>query len=419
MEINNVMTYTVNSKVNVENSSMAEQHDETKSLAEAALSRAFGGAVSLDTGASVAGRDYVIRFTVLDGPGALPPQIIVKRARDWGGAYDPTSTDPRNPAWGLLDDWASLQFLNEVAADDGLAPRFLAGDAEAGLLAIEDLGSGDRPDQVLLGSDAAEAERALVELAATLGRLHARTTGKQPVFERIRAALGPPRPPERDPYATLGQALRATIDVLGIAAPAGLDDEMRTLAQALQHPGSFGAFTHGDPCPDNWLRVNGTLRLLDFERARYRHALLDGVYGRIHFPTCWCVNRSPAHLPPRMEQAYRAALQQGCPEAVDDTLFGRAVVVGCAYWAVTMCEWIVGRPAWYLPPAPMEHDESWGIATVRQRALLRSDILARTTEEFGYLEAIGATFAALAAHLRTVWPPDADAMPLYPAFRTA
>jgi hypothetical protein len=65
----------------------------------------------------------------------------------------------------------------------------------------------------------------------------------------------------------------------------------------------------------------------------------------------------------------------------------------------------------------MAHDHEWGISTVRQRVLLRSDIFARTTQEFGYLEAIGASFAALAARLRRDWPPEADAMPFYPAFR--
>lgn len=65
----------------------------------------------------------------------------------------------------------------------------------------------------------------------------------------------------------------------------------------------------------------------------------------------------------------------------------------------------------------MEHDRQWGISTIRQRALVRSDILARTTQEFGYLEAIGSVFAALATRLREIWPAEADAMPLYPAFR--
>ncbi len=118
-----------------------------------------------------------------------------------------------------------------------------------------------------------------------------------------------------------------------------------------------------------------------------------------------------------MEAAYRAELIQGCPEVADDTLFYHAVVEACAYWAIDMCQWIIQREAWYDPPKPMQHDRPWGIATLRQRALVRSDILTRTTQEFGHLEAVGATFAEIATKLRTIWPPEADAMPLYPAFR--
>jgi Mn-containing catalase len=47
---------------------------------------------------------------------------------------------------------------------------------------------------------------------------------------------------------------------------------------------------------------------------------------------------------------------------------------------------------------------------------MRSDILAKTTEEFGHMEAIGATVHAIAAKLRATWP-EADRMPYYPAFR--
>lgn len=391
--------------------------DETKPIAERVLASTFGGPIQRGAGTNLAGREHVFRFEVLDGPAAAPPSVVIKRARTWPGVYDPASTDPANPAWSLLDDWASLQLLTDVAGDVALAPRFIGGDKHVGLIAIEDLGSGERPDQLLLGSDAGALETALVELAARLGTLLARTSGQQREFERIRDGLGPRRPPDDDPIVALVPALRATIDLLGLAPPPGLDDDLRTLTVAIQHPGPFLAFIHGDPCPDSWLRVDGKLRLLDFERAQFRHALLDGVYGRIHFPTCWCVNRIPAHLPPRMEVAYRAELRKGCPEADDETLFGRAVVVACAFWTVRMCDWIGQRRAGYEPAAPIQRDHVWGSATMRQRVLARSDLLTRTTQEFSYLEAIGATFAAIATRLRTVWPPAADAMPLYPAFR--
>jgi len=39
------------------------------------------------------------------------------------------------------------------------------------------------------------------------------------------------------------------------------------------------------------------------------------------------------------------------------------------------------------------------------------------TEEYGYLESVGATLRMIAEKLRARWPPEADAMPYYPAFR--
>src|ERR687886_1529923 len=120
---------------------------ETRDLTEKLLAAAFGGPLRLDAGQTVEGRDYVVRFGVLEGPDGAPASVIAKRGRSWGGAYDPDSDDPHNPAWGIFGDWAALQFLNEVAGDAAVAPQFYGGDRNAGLIAIEDLGSGERPDQ--------------------------------------------------------------------------------------------------------------------------------------------------------------------------------------------------------------------------------------------------------------------------------
>jgi hypothetical protein len=375
------------------------------------LAATFHGSIQLDAGSPIANRDHVFRFTLVDGPVTAPASVIVKRAREWGGVYDPDTTDPWNPAWALLSDWAGLQLLSTVAGDLGLAPHFYAGDQQHGLLVIEDLGSGDRPDQLLLGNNPESAAATLIELATLLGAMHARTIEHQATFDRICATIGRRPTTERDLTATLGVALHATLDVLGITPPTALDTDLTRLITAIQQPGPFLAYTHGDPCPDNWLRAAGTLRLLDFERGTFRHALLDGVYGRILFPTCWCVNRLPSHLPGAMQAAYRTALAAGCPTATDDRRFGHAVVEACAYWAIEMCEWIVERPAWYAPPRLLTRDQQWGIATLQQRALVRADVLVDTVAEYRHLEAIGTTFALIAAKLRSLWPSAADAMP--------
>src|SRR5688572_27535426 len=107
---------------------MAITTDETRTLAETVLTDTFGGTVRLGAGTNLDGGEHVFRFEVVNAPAAAPPSVVVKRARSWPGVYDPSSTDPSNPAWPLLEEWASLQFLTEVAGDMELAPRFLGGD---------------------------------------------------------------------------------------------------------------------------------------------------------------------------------------------------------------------------------------------------------------------------------------------------
>ena len=213
----------------------------------------------------------------------------------------------------------------------------------------------------------------------------------------------------QDNYNWLMPTLHETADWFAIPLTRQVDLELAMLIASMRNPGAFLVYTQGDSCPDNCLFVNSRLRLLDFEGGRFSHALKEGVYGRIHFPTCWCVYRMPERVPLRMEEAYRAELMKGCPEAVDDRLFYRAVVEACVFW---MLDWYHEFPL----PTLLEKDRNIVTSTVRQRLLMRSAILAETTEVLGHMEAIGSTVRAIAAKLRAIWP-EADYMPYYPAFR--
>lgn len=200
-----------------------------------------------------------------------------------------------------------------------------------------------------------------------------------------------------------------TARALDVPLPSGAQADLAALRATILDPGPFLAYIHGDPCPDNWLVTSAGSKLLDFEFGRFGLALLDGVYGRAHFPTCWCVSRLPAELPLQMEAVYRAELVRGCPAAADDRLFYPAVVAACAYWAITICQW-----------APVDkllaEDSVWGEATMRQRIILRLNIAARLAAEHGTLEALGHTFDQLGARLRALWP-EATTLDLYPVFR--
>ena len=82
------------------------------------------------------------------------------------------------------------------------------------------------------------------------------------------------------------------------------NDEIHLVATEFAKQGCFEALIHQDPCPDNCFLGEEGMRLLDFEHGRFGHALQDGVYPRIHFPTCWCVNRIPKSVWKRAEAAY-------------------------------------------------------------------------------------------------------------------
>ncbi len=366
---------------------------------ERLLSDAFGGVMRLaeDEDLTASGRAGVYRLRVLAGPDNVPDSVIVKQSRTY-------------PSGTFFNDWASLQFLSQIIPDLSFAPHFYAGDVEQGIFVMEDLGKGRRLDHLLLGNDPVAAEAALIEHATLHGRLHALTIGKQADYAAIRNPLGSLEHDYDDPtLAWLAPTFHQSIDIVGVAPTPVVDRELAELASAIQNPGPFMAFVQCYSCPDNCLYIGSSLYLLDFEGGGYSHALLEGVYGRIHFPTCWCVYRLPEQIPLRMEAAYRTELVKGCPAATDDTLFYRAVVEACAYWLLKSCSWIPLSKV-------LESDRIIIAASDRQRFLTRTDIFAQASEQFGHLEAIGATMRTLATKLHARWP-ETEEMAYYPAFR--
>jgi hypothetical protein len=83
----------------------------------------------------------------------------------------------------------------------------------------------------------------------------------------------------------------------------------------------------------------------------------------------------------------------------------------CAAWVMALCAW-PGRTILDF----LEVDRTWGISSMHQRILLRSELLASLTSEFGHLEALGNAFGKLADLLRQRWDWQGETMPLYPAF---
>lgn len=380
----------------------------TEALAERVLTDYFGGPVKLSEGRDLGGsnRSKVGRFSILEGPASVPASVIVKRVSL--ETFDAETGD--DAAWMLFNDWASLQFLCTLEAPVPFAPTFYGGVREAGMFVMEDLGDGARLDHLLLGNNAQAAEAGLLEYAALHGRLHALSIGRQEEYRRIREALGPDNPSAiHASYDWLFPTLRSMAEQLGVPLHPGVDEELTNLAATLSEPGPFYTFKQTDAAPDNCLWHDGHLRLIDFEGARYAHALLEGVYCRMPFPTCWCVYRIPEAIMQRAENAYRAELARTCPAASDDTLFYHGIAETCIYWSLSF-------HAWMRPLKEMLVQDHHSVAlTDRQRSLLYVQAAARASEEFNHLRALGTTQRAIADELAARWP-EAVEPPYYPAF---
>ncbi len=374
----------------------------TISDAEHLLSGASDADVRLKLASTLQGemeRHLVIRCESTQASGVFTQSVIIKRASK-------TANSPE--ADMLINEWASLQFLGESGICSDIAPRFLCGDVEAKLIVVEDLGSLDSLVEPLLGHDRDRAEEALVMFARRLGKVHAGAFGKSAEFEHILSKLGGgfdigARASEFLPN------LNSALDHLNTSPGPSFYDEVQEVMDSILKPGPFYTFVHGDPCPDNCLISDGNMHFIDFETAGFRNALVDGVYGRMMFPSCWCASRIPKTVVETMEITHHRELAKGCVAARDDKQYRRAIVDASAFWLLVAL-------VWYLPKA-VDTDADWGISTMRQRISARLEAFIAVSEEYGHLSGIRRTARALSDALGKRWPSEVIGLSLYPAFR--
>jgi hypothetical protein len=107
--------------------------------------------------------------------------------------------------------------------------------------------------------------------------------------------------------------------------------------------------------------VGEHIRLIDYEFSQPSHALLDGTYWRLGFPTCWCAGRVPTDVTTRVEAVYRIELGNSIPVALDETAYRIEV----AYMSAV---WLFPSLARRLSVA-RKRDQIWGIWSIRGRLL--------------------------------------------------
>ncbi|MBV9282810.1 MAG: hypothetical protein JOZ41_22265, partial [Chloroflexi bacterium] len=257
----------------------------------------------------------VARCTLQGDGRALPRTVIVRLLRD-----EPARSHPGR----MHNEQAALELLGSIGSS--LAPRFIAGDASAGLVITEDLGPHPSLLDLLLGDDREAAYEGVLAFARSLGRLHAQTAGRASVYAHRRAQLGPAdpyaeHPGVRPPVAETWRQVRDAVEQLGLPDPRGVEDDVDAIGRLLTAPGPFLALSSGDPSPVNCKVVDGTVRFFDFEGAGFRHALIDAAVLRYPYPTGGPVWRLPSELADAAERAYRHELARACPAALADAVF--------------------------------------------------------------------------------------------------
>jgi hypothetical protein len=281
----------------------------------------------------------------------------------------------------------------------------LAGDVASGSRVFEDLGARltSLVDPLLEGT-AEDAERALRLYATALGRLHSDTVNCLSTHhETFESVFGSGRP-RRVPGWNAEKDAAMVVDEIGGTPPAS---ELALLSSRLSDPGPWLALIHGDPCPDNSLLVGEHIRLIDYEFSQPSHALLDGTYWRLGFPTCWCAGRVPTDVTARVEAVYRIELGNSIPVALDDTAYS----IELAYMSAV---WLFSSLARRLSVA-LKRDQTWGIWSIRGRLLWYLEAVSQMTDAANVLPGINKTAQDWLSELRRRWP-ETTPLGLYPAF---
>jgi hypothetical protein len=372
-------------------------NDEVKASIANIVASAFHGTISLGEEQNLGGssRSVVARMPVQDHTNNRSMAVIAKQASI------PTF---------FFNELAALRFLSVLDDEHTFFPALYGSDDQLGLLVMEKIGQGTRLDHLLLADNSYAAEQGLIEYAKLHGLLHALTIGKRSVYNRIRQEITA-REEEIDSYYNyewLLTTLHTFTDALNVTPINGTDDELAAIAHSLTHPGPFETFIQVDAAPDNILHTASGWKMIDFEGSKYGHALLEGAYCRMPFPTCWCVYRLPDTIMRRVEDAYRTELIKGCPQAADDTLFYPALVDACIAWALNF-QFL--RSLEHL----LAQDRTLVALSDRQRFLLYLNAAVQATEEFAYRQATGGTLRKIIHKLGVLWPEASDP-PYYPSF---
>lgn len=388
------------------------------SAVQTILSQKFGGEVRLDKSENIHPQ-ILYRFRVLSGPDGIPESVFVKRKR----------------ARRIRIEWACLQFLNEQMGESVVTPRFYGGGYtgknNAPLIIMEDMGSGRNLRAILSADDTQNAKTVLIECAKALGKINAHSIGKAGAFLKVRDSIIRIEENTEDLLTVYTEKLTEICDAAGITPYPEAFSELKSLVEFLEPSNRFQGLTHGDLYPVNVYQSTSKSKIyvFDYEFGHFQHVLVDGFQIRVHLDMWAEVSRFPDDVMQEMERIYRSELATTCPEAQDDQWFYQRTIEACVYETIrciyrffeppknVFSNIINNRPAGdYEALRTDPNYNHWGLPAVRRRVFYRLGMLAELTEEYGYLQALGATARKIRDKYSTIWPSEVQEMPLYPAF---
>ena len=289
----------------------------------------------------------------------------------------------------LRTECAALSLVGGL--EPSIAPALLGATTE--LAVTEDLGDARLLWEMLRDGDPL-SPAAYRAFAGTMARLHTSTVGAMDLWDRARqqSGLGPTTAsPERIDHVPWEWDLRSVTPV-GHAPSAAAQRDLEHVRSLLLDPGPFLAFSNGDPGANNFMVTADGGRVIDFEYARFRHALIDAACLHVQH-SVWMTIGSSARY--GVVEVYRAGLAEQIPEAEDDELFGTAMAGAAAMRATERL-----RRFALLDARPEGHES-------RKQMIATTDAAAETIAEYGFLKDLGGWLTDVSLALRRRWP-DAD-----------
>ena len=237
--------------------------------------------------------------------------VLVKLLREDPGGF---RTDPRQ----VHTEYVAIEFVGELASE--LVPRFWIGDAEAGVLILEDLSPRLALAALLQDGHTTESVSSLRRFARALGQLATVTAGHEAAFNsRLRhVSQGESQNQRRGVSPEIWSRTRDYMGAISMEPSSAVERDVSRVMNELTDPGPFLTLSNGDAGPNNYMISDDDGRLIDFEAAGCRHAAEDAVFLHVPGPH-WITASNPVVEGTEIE--FRAALCDVIPEAQDGQAF--------------------------------------------------------------------------------------------------